>query len=78
MRYFAGAAAAAGADEEFVDVTGATTLHDLCATLADRHRGLKVILEVSSLLVDETPVADRTRPIGAATRVDVLPPFAGG
>lgn len=78
VRYFAGAAAAAGVDEESVEITGLTTLQELCEALADRHPGLGVILEVSSLLVDQTPVADRARPLGAATRVDVLPPFAGG
>lgn len=78
MRYFAGAAAAAGVDEETVQVTELLTLEALCDALAAAHPGLGAVLDVSSLLVDETPVADRTRQLGAATRVDVLPPFAGG
>ena len=78
IRYFAGAAAAAGVDEETVDTPQTATLSEVCDALAARHPGLGPVLDVSSLLVDEVPVADRTRPVGAAVRVDVLPPFAGG
>ena len=78
VRYFAGAAAAAGVDEETVDVDGSMTLAELCAQLGRRHPALEAVLAASSLLVDEVPVADRSRTLGPARRIDVLPPFAGG
>ena len=85
VRYFAGAAAAAGVDEERLEVARATTAAELAVVLGQRHPGLVRVLEVASLLVDEVAVRDRSLPLrggGAAghedVRVDVLPPFAGG
>jgi molybdopterin converting factor small subunit len=82
VRYFAGAAAAAGTDEERLEVAPWTTAADLAVLLGQRHPGLVRVLEVASLLVDEVAVRDRSQPLVAAGRedvqVDVLPPFAGG
>jgi sulfur-carrier protein len=75
VRYWAGARAAAGVDEEAV--TGATTVGALIATLGERHPGLASVLPVCSILVEgraRTP--DDVLPGGA--EVEVLPPFAGG
>jgi len=82
VRYFAGAAAAAGTDEERLEVARGSTAADLAVLLGQRHPGLVRVLEVASLLVDEVAVRDRSQPLVAAARedvqVDVLPPFAGG
>ena len=76
VRYWAGARAAAGRDEEAVD---AGTIGELLTTIGSRP-ALARVLGASSLLVDGTSVrredADRPLPPGAV--VDVLPPFAGG
>ena len=78
VRYFAGASAAAGADEERVDVPDDALVDDLAGELAQRHGpALARVLASSTFLVDEVP-GDRRRPLGGARQVDVLPPFAGG
>jgi len=90
VRLFAGAAAAAGTEEEVVDVlageAGAVpVVADLRRALARRHPALAPVLEVATVLVGEVasgpqdPVVvgpqDPTAPLPV---VDVLPPFAGG
>jgi sulfur-carrier protein len=78
VRYFAGARAAAGADEEHVDVADGAVVDDLAAVLGQRHGvALSRVLASSTFLVDEVP-GDRRRPLSGARQVDVLPPFAGG
>jgi molybdopterin synthase sulfur carrier subunit len=76
VRYWAGARAAAGRDEETVD---AGTMGDLLAAIGSRPQ-LARVLGAASLLVDGTAVrredAGHRLPAGAV--VDVLPPFAGG
>ena len=78
VRYFAGARAASGVDEEVLSVTGPQPLPVLAMHLAERHGpGLERVLRAASFLVNETAGApDRVVPVGAT--VDVLPPFAGG
>ncbi len=78
VRYFAGARAAAGADEERVEVADAAAVDDLAGLLAQRHGpALARVLASSTFLVDEVP-GDRRRSLAGARQVDVLPPFAGG
>jgi molybdopterin synthase sulfur carrier subunit len=78
VRYFAGARAAAGLDEEAVEVSDAATVDALASALAQRHGPeLARVLAASSFLVDEVP-GGRDRPLRGARFVDVLPPFAGG
>lgn len=78
MRYFAGAADAAGVTEETVDADFEVTVADLVEQLgADRDRLAKV-LKVSSLLIDGVAVRERSEFIPTGAQVDVLPPFAGG
>ncbi|OFT74856.1 molybdopterin synthase sulfur carrier subunit [Corynebacterium sp. HMSC30G07] len=75
IHYFAAARAAAGLAEE--DVEALPTLELLLADAAARHPDLQPILDRCTILIDgqrATPDASLT----GASRVDVLPPFAGG
>jgi molybdopterin synthase sulfur carrier subunit len=78
VRYFAGARAAAGLDEEALEVPDVATVDALVDVLAQRHGpALARVLAASTFLVDEVP-GGRDRPLRGARHVDVLPPFAGG
>jgi sulfur-carrier protein len=77
ITYYAGAADAAGTDRELLE-TGDTTAEALVTLLSARHDGLAGVLKSCSLLVDGTPASDPQTAIRAGSRVDVLPPFAGG
>ena len=78
VRYFAGARAAAGLDEEAVEVSDFATVDALADELAQRHgSALARVLAASTFLVDEVP-GGRDRRLLGARYVDVLPPFAGG
>lgn len=78
VRYFAGAAAAAGCTEEKLTMPAGATLAMLVEDLAGRHgAALARVLPAASFLLDEvTGGLDRALHDGAV--VDVLPPFAGG
>jgi molybdopterin synthase sulfur carrier subunit len=78
VRYFAGAAAAAGTEAERVEVTAGGTVAALLEDVAGRRPALRPVLEVASVLVDEVVVRDRSQPLHDGAQVDVLPPFAGG
>ncbi|MFC7447418.1 MULTISPECIES: MoaD/ThiS family protein [Rhodococcus] len=77
VRYFAAAAEAAGCTEESVRIGAGADLGALRSVLVERH-GPKMerVLTVAAFLQDD----ELTRDLGlvAASRVDVLPPFAGG
>lgn len=76
IRYFAGAADAAGRREQ--DVDGPSSLGDLRAALAtDLGPEFAAVLHRCSLMVDGTRLSDDAVVPDTAT-VDVLPPFAGG
>ncbi len=79
VRYFAGAAAAAGTDEETVVLTGGgrdvTALRERMVHL---HPALERVLAVATLLVDEVGATSGDVALDDQSRVDVLPPFAGG
>jgi len=77
IAYYAGAADAAGTDREQLD-TSDTTAQQLVSLLSTRHDRLAEVLKSCSLLVDGTPVKDPQTWISGGSRVDVLPPFAGG
>lgn len=78
VRYFAGAAAAAGVPEETVSLPGGSTLDELIRGRAQaRGAALARVLAASSYLVDEVRAVPDDRLTDGAT-VDVLPPFAGG
>jgi sulfur-carrier protein len=78
VRFFAGARAAAGVDEEKLTLIDPATVGTLIEALSDRFGAdLVRVLAASSFIVDEIAAKpDRVLPDGA--RVDVLPPFAGG
>ncbi|WP_369052457.1 MoaD/ThiS family protein [Kineococcus terrestris] len=81
VRFFAGAASAAGREEEDVALPAAAggepTVGDLVDVLAARGEPLARVLAASTFLLDAEAAerGDRLRP-GAL--LDVLPPFAGG
>jgi sulfur-carrier protein len=74
VRYWAGARAAAGVDEE--PLVAASTA-DVVAELTARGGELAHVVALSSLLVDGQVVRDRV-PLADGQVVEVLPPFAGG
>jgi molybdopterin converting factor small subunit len=77
VRYFAGARAAAGVQEE--PVTGPATLAELMAALVGQHgEPLGKVLAAASFLVNGVAWREANRPLPEAAVVDVLPPFAGG
>jgi molybdopterin converting factor small subunit len=79
VRYFAAARAAAGTDEEKLQVAGAATVADLLAEVRAGHGPeLARVLERCSFLLDEVAVRDLGTPLTDAATLDVLPPFAGG
>ena len=74
VRYFAAAAEAAGVEEEPLD---AGTVGELKQKLIEKYgEPMKKVLASGSFLVDGVVRRDDATPIG--TRIDVLPPFAGG
>ena len=74
VRYFAAAADAASTKAEDFE---ATTVGELRALLIERYgQPMARVLAAGSFLVDGVVSRDDTRELG--TRVDVLPPFAGG
>lgn len=75
VRYFAAAAEAAGREEE--SLAGVATVGELRGLLSTRYgSAMDRVLASGSFLVDGIVSRDDSRTIG--TRVDVLPPFAGG
>ena len=74
VRYFAAAAEAAGVLEESL---AAATVGELKAALLERYGDpMARVLRAGSFLVDGVVSRDDARVLGS--RVDVLPPFAGG
>jgi len=84
LRYWAAARAAAGVDQDVLEVSGTVTL----AELADRARALHsgserfaLVLKTCSALVGDRPVAavdPATVEVEPGQTVEFLPPFAGG
>ncbi len=77
IRFFAGAAEAAGTDAIEVDATGLTA-SALRERLGDGNERLAEVLRVSSLLADGARLDDPDADLADVRGVDVLPPFAGG
>lgn len=77
IRYFAGAAEAAGVTEETIETGAPVGVDDLVESLGAGRERLSRVLAVSALLVDGR-IARAEDVIAPGARVDVLPPFAGG
>ncbi len=78
VRFFAGAAAAAGVPEAKVDLPDGADVAALVAALAAAHGpALARVLQASTFLVDEVAAA-RDQFLRDDQEIDVLPPFAGG
>ncbi|MHA7133835.1 MoaD/ThiS family protein [Oerskovia turbata] len=75
VRYFAGAAEAAGLAAE--SVPGAT-VGELFTAMTARHPALADVLPRCSVLVGGLRTADPQVALTPDQQVDVLPPFAGG
>jgi molybdopterin converting factor small subunit len=77
VRYFAAASDAARREDEVFELGDGTTLGELKALLVERYGDLmRRVVKSGSFLVDGVVRKDDAHPVG--TRVDVLPPFAGG
>jgi molybdopterin synthase sulfur carrier subunit len=76
VRYYAGAAAAAGRPEEKMQ---AEDLPALRAALVERHGArMERILAAASFLIDGVAVRGNEAELRDGCTVEVLPPFAGG
>ena len=79
IRYFAGAKAAAGVDDEQLSLPPESTVDDVLKLVRDKHgEPLTRVLTASSLLLDGIAVRDTTISVAGGRELDVLPPFAGG
>lgn len=78
VRYFAGAAAAAGVTEERLVLKGPVTVSSLRSELVGRRPALASVLAVATLLLDEAVVRNDAAVVRDGAGLDVLPPFAGG
>lgn len=74
IRYWAGAKAAAGVESEVVDASTISAALELVTTARPALAG---VVPHCALLVDGRRVG-ADEPVGAATLIEVLPPFAGG
>lgn len=76
IRYFAGAAEAAGTDEEQLD---GTTVGEVLAQARRAHgERLTEVLQRCSVLHAGRYVDEESTPVSTGDTIDVLPPFAGG
>jgi sulfur-carrier protein len=79
IRYFAGAATAAGTADEQLQLPGECSVADILTRLSDRGNGaLDRVLAASSFLLNGVAVRDHGMTVGDGAELDVLPPFAGG
>lgn len=76
VRYFAGAAEAAGTHAEQLDAASAGELR--AAMLAVHGPAFGSVLDRCSVLAEGVRLEDPLAPLRAGVTVDVLPPFAGG
>lgn len=77
IRWYAGAGEAAGTPSSMVQVQEGASVAEVLSLGVGDNEALASVVEVASLLAGGVRVADRQAPL-TATRLDVLPPFAGG
>ena len=75
VRYWAGARAAAGVEQD--EVADAGTVGAALAAVTALHPALEPVVAVSTLLLDGRAV-DRSAALADGALLEVLPPFAGG
>jgi molybdopterin synthase sulfur carrier subunit len=84
LRYWASARAAAGVDEDVLDVEGELSLAELQSRAKSLHASSQrfaKVLDCCSVLVGDRPVASNDPSevqVGPGQTVEFLPPFAGG
>jgi sulfur-carrier protein len=84
LRYWAAVRAAAGVQEDLVEVTGPCTLAELSSRAKALHESsprFAAVLDTCSVLVGDRPVASAdpaSVQVPAGATVEFLPPFAGG
>lgn len=77
VRFFAGAAEAAGVDSMSIDAGGMSVLA-VVERLAEGNERLARVLDVSVLLADGARIDDRATDLSAVRSLDVLPPSPEG
>jgi molybdopterin converting factor small subunit len=75
VRYWAGARAAAGVDEDAL--TGCATVGEALVEVVRLRPAVSPVVAVSTILLDGR-VAQRDLPLVPGAVLEVLPPFAGG
>lgn len=78
IRYFAAAAAALGIDEETTTQASAPNIGAIIQQRSANSLQAAQILARCSFIVDGKATRDLSYPLGAESKLDVLPPFAGG
>ncbi|QIK75207.1 MoaD/ThiS family protein [Nocardioides piscis] len=83
VRYWAGARAAAGVDQDVFEVAGPVTLAEVVRRVLAAHPAPAVepTIRACSVLVGDRPVSSRNAAdveVGPGSTVEFLPPFAGG
>lgn len=84
LRYWASARAAAGVEDDVLEVAGPVTLASLRDRAGELHAGsdrFASVLETCSVLVGDRPVGSEdpeTVRVEPGETVEFLPPFAGG
>jgi molybdopterin converting factor small subunit len=84
LRYWASARAAAGVEEDVLEVGAPVTLEDLRERARALHAGsarFSAVLDTCSVLVGDRPVASADPAavrVAPGETVEFLPPFAGG
>lgn len=84
VRYWAAARAAAGVEQDVLDVDGETSLEQVLETVRLRHVDrprFKDVVMICSVLVGDVPVGTRDAGevvVRPGDTVELLPPFAGG
>jgi molybdopterin converting factor small subunit len=79
VRYFAGARAASGVDEELLALPAGSTVTDASLEMTERHgTELRRVLTACSFLLDGIAVRALSTRLSDGGQLDVLPPFAGG
>ncbi|MET0133357.1 MAG: MoaD/ThiS family protein [Kibdelosporangium sp.] len=79
VRYFAGARAAAGMDEELIMLPAGSTVADAARLISELHgEKLTGVLTACSYLLAGVAVRSPATRLSDGVQLDVLPPFAGG